>query len=103
MVNMYVFFMYIVYYIILHIRYTFFVKYIHKSFSISTIIYLLKGRKPKRKGCTNFCECCELTKKVYLMYIVPGLTTLILLLLVIGVLFVNFTRDLECLHMYNTK
>ena len=54
MVNMYVFFMYIVYYIILHIRYTFFVKYIHKSFSISTIIYKLKGQNPKEKAAQTF-------------------------------------------------
>ena len=31
-------------------------------------IYLLKGLKPKNKGHTNFYECCDLTKKVYLVY-----------------------------------
>ena len=31
-------------------------------------IYQLKGLKPKNKGHTNFYECCDLTKKVYLMY-----------------------------------
>ena len=29
----------------------------------------MKGLKPKNKGHTNFYECCDLTKKVYL---VPG-------------------------------
>ena len=24
------------------------------------------GLKPKNKGCANFYECCDLTKKVYL-------------------------------------
>ena len=36
-------------------------------------IYQLKGLKPKNKGHTNIYECCELTKKVYLMYIVVAL------------------------------
>ena len=31
-----------------------------------TKIYRLKGLKPKNKGRTNFYECCDLTKKVYL-------------------------------------
>ena len=31
------------------------------------IIFQLKGLKPKNKGHTNFYECCDLTKKVYLM------------------------------------
>ena len=31
-----------------------------------TKIFLLKGLKPKNKGHTNFYECCDLTKKVYL-------------------------------------
>ena len=31
-----------------------------------TKIYQLKGLKPKNKGHTNFYECCDLTKKVYL-------------------------------------
>ena len=26
-------------------------------------IYQLKGLKPKKKGYTNFCDCCDLTKK----------------------------------------
>ena len=29
-------------------------------------IFLLKGLTPKNKGHTNFYECCDLTKKVYL-------------------------------------
>ena len=33
-----------------------------------TKIFQLKGLKPKTKGRTNFYECCDLTKKVYLMY-----------------------------------
>ena len=32
-------------------------------------IYQLKGLKPKNKGRTNFYECCDLTEKVYLMYV----------------------------------
>ena len=32
-----------------------------------TKIFQLKGLKPKNKGCTNFYECCDLTKKVYLI------------------------------------
>ena len=31
-----------------------------------TNIFQLKGSKPKNKGQTNFYECCDLTKKVYL-------------------------------------
>ena len=47
---------------------------IHKSsYSLclidSTKIYQLKGLKPKSKGHTNFYECCDLTKKVYLVSI----------------------------------
>ena len=34
-----------------------------------TRIFQLKGLKPKIKGQTNVYECCDLTKKVYLMYI----------------------------------
>ena len=34
-----------------------------------TIIFQLKGLKPKNKGQTNFYECCDLTKKVYLMQV----------------------------------
>ena len=30
-------------------------------------IYQLKGLKPKNIGHTNFSECCDLTKKVYLV------------------------------------
>ena len=33
-----------------------------------TKIYRLKGLKPPKKGHTNFYECCDLTKKVYLTY-----------------------------------
>ena len=32
-------------------------------------IVQLKSLKPKNKGQTNFYECCDLTKKVYLMLI----------------------------------
>ena len=32
-------------------------------------IYGLKFLEPKNKGHTNFYECCDLTKKVYLMYL----------------------------------
>ena len=32
-----------------------------------TKIFQLKGLKPKNNGRTNFYECCDLTKKVYLM------------------------------------
>ena len=32
-------------------------------------IYQLKGLKPKNKDHVNFYECCDLTKKVYLIYI----------------------------------
>ena len=32
-------------------------------------IFQLKVPKPQNKGHTNFYECCDLTKKVYLMYI----------------------------------
>ena len=31
-------------------------------------IYRLKGLKPKNKDHMNFYECCDLTKKVYLIY-----------------------------------
>ena len=31
-----------------------------------SIIYQLKGLKPKTKGHMNFYECCDLTEKVYL-------------------------------------
>ena len=34
-----------------------------------TKIYQLNGLKPKSKGHTNFYECCDLTKKVYLVEI----------------------------------
>ena len=34
-----------------------------------TKIYQLKGLKPKNNGQTNFYECCDLTKKVYLQNI----------------------------------
>ena len=33
-----------------------------------TKIFQLKGLKLKDKGHTNFYECCNLTKKVYLLY-----------------------------------
>ena len=32
-----------------------------------TKIFQLKGLKPKDKGLTNFYECCDLTKKIYLI------------------------------------
>ena len=34
-----------------------------------TKIFQLKGLKPKNKGHKNFYECCDLTKKVCLMFI----------------------------------
>ena len=34
-----------------------------------TRIFQLKHLKPKNKDPTNFYECCNLTKKVYLMYV----------------------------------
>ena len=34
-----------------------------------TEMYKLKGLKPKNKGSMNFYECCNLTEKVYLMYL----------------------------------
>ena len=34
-----------------------------------TRIFQLKGLKPPKKGHTNFYECCDLTKKVCLMYL----------------------------------
>ena len=34
-----------------------------------TKIYGLDGLKPKNKGHANFYECCDLTKKVCLIYI----------------------------------
>ena len=33
-----------------------------------TNIFQLNGPKPKNKGQTNFYECCDLTKKVYLVH-----------------------------------
>ena len=33
-----------------------------------SIIYRLKGLKPKNKDDANFYECCDLTKKKYLLY-----------------------------------
>ena len=33
----------------------------------SSKIYQLKGLKPKNKSHTNFYECCDLTKNVYLI------------------------------------
>ena len=36
-------------------------------------IYQWKGLKPKNKGHTNFYECCDFTKKVYLMYTIEPL------------------------------
>ena len=32
-------------------------------------IFQLKGLKPNNNGHTNFNECCDLTKKVYLKYV----------------------------------
>ena len=34
-----------------------------------TWIYQLKGLKPKNKDDTNFYECCDLTEKVYILYL----------------------------------
>ena len=42
-------------------------------------IFQLKGLKPKNKGHVNFYECCDLTKKVYLMYVVYYFSFLIFL------------------------
>ena len=36
----------------------------------SSKIFQLKSLKPKNNGRTNFYECCDLTKKLYLMYCV---------------------------------
>ena len=60
-----------------YIRYTFSSNHnIHKSLcglcfwaSVLSKIYQSKGLKPQNKGHTNFYECCDLTKKVYLMYV----------------------------------
>ena len=38
-------------------------------------IYQLKGMEPKNKGQTNFYECCDLTKKVYLVNIQWNIST----------------------------
>ena len=38
-------------------------------------IYRLKGLKPKNNSHTNFYECCDLMKKVYLIYILHTLTS----------------------------
>ena len=35
-----------------------------------TKIFQLMGLKPKNKDHTNFYECCDLTKKVYLCHLV---------------------------------
>ena len=32
-------------------------------------VFQIKGLKSKNKGHTNFYECCDLTKKMFLMYI----------------------------------
>ena len=40
-----------------------------KLIDFTKIIFQLKGLKPKNKGHSNFYECCDLTKKVYLKYI----------------------------------
>ena len=39
-----------------------------------TKIFQLKSLKPKNKGPTNFYECCDLTKKVYLVDISPTIS-----------------------------
>ena len=38
------------------------------SSNINGNLFQLKGLKPKNKGHTNFYECCDLTKKVYLVH-----------------------------------
>ena len=43
-----------------------------------SIIYQLKGLKPKNKGHTNFHECCDLTEKVYLQSISTALSPIYL-------------------------
>ena len=35
-------------------------------------IFQIKGLKPKNKGHTNFYECCDLTKKVCLVYYISN-------------------------------
>ena len=39
------------------------------SFKDFSKIFRLEGLKPKNKDHTNFYECCDLTKKVYLAYL----------------------------------
>ena len=77
------------------VRYTFCVKSQHskkfvwplflgfRSFDwyIFCKFYQLKGLKPKYKSHTNFYECCDLTKKVYLMASYMAATSAIILLL----------------------
>ena len=40
-----------------------------------TKIFQLRGLKPKNKGHENFYECCNLTKKVYLLSLSFGFRT----------------------------
>ena len=42
-----------------------------------TKIFGLKVLKPKNKGHTNFYECCDLTKKVYLLMVLMYVLTAI--------------------------
>ena len=71
----------------LYVKYTFFVKSQHFVFELQTLwlkdfteIFQLKGLKLENKGHTNFYECCDLTKKVYLgpvewdRYAIDGMT-----------------------------
>jgi hypothetical protein len=44
-------------------------KKVCEAFWLFGFINKLKGLKPKNKDHTNFYECCDLTKKVYLMYL----------------------------------
>ena len=39
----------------------------------SKTFYGLKGLKPKNKGHANFYECCDVTEKVYLMYLLVAI------------------------------
>ena len=62
----------------MYLRYTFFTtfkKVVAFVFELQTLSLLdftkivqLEGLKPKNKGHKNFYECCNLTKKIYLMY-----------------------------------
>ena len=58
-----------------------------------TKIFQLKGLKPKNKGQTNFFECCDLTKKVYLVHLPKDIceSFFVMMVRVVGVVRI-FTR-----------